>query len=235
MKLSIIIPTYNEEKTISELLTIVKNVDLKAKKVEKEILVINDGSKDNTSSIVKKFKDVRLIEHDKNKGKGAAIRTGIKEATGDIIIIQDADLEYDPNEYLKLIQPIIDGKTKVVYGSRFLNKKFKLFGKNKTILPMHLIGNKFLTFLTSILFKQKLTDMETCYKIFRSEVIKKIDIKSNRFEFEPEITAKILKRGYKIKEIPIKYKPRDFNEGKKITIKDGLLAVFYLLKYRFFN
>ena len=233
MKLSIIIPVYNEEKTVKELIDIVKKVDIG--KVKKELIVVDDCSTDNTVEIVKDIKDILFLKHEKNKGKGGAIRTGINETTGDIIIIQDADLEYDPNDYRKLLSPILENKTKVVYGSRFLDQKFILFGKGKTIFISHWFGNKFLTLLTSILFGKKLTDMETCYKVFKKEVIRDIHLKSNRFEFEPEITAKILKKGHKIMEIPISYNPRNFKEGKKITWRDGIKAVYYLIIYRFFN
>lgn len=235
MILSILIPVYNEEKTVNKIVEIVKKVELPKEIIEREIIIIDDCSKDKTIGIVEKIEDIKLIKHEKNKGKGGAIKTGIKEAKGDIIIIQDADLEYNPNDYSELLGPILRNETKVVYGSRFLNKKFKIFGNEKTILPLHLFGNKFLTLLTRILFNQKITDMETCYKVFKKEILDGIEIKSNRFEFEPEITAKIIKKGYKIKEIPIEYHPRDFDEGKKITWKDGIKAFYYLVKYRFFD
>lgn len=232
MKLSIIIPVYNEEKTINQILEKVLKVKLN---LEKEIIVVDDCSKDETLNILKKRNSIILLQHEKNKGKGAAIKSGFKKATGDIILIQDADLEYDPNDYPKLLKPILENKTKVVYGSRFLNKKLIFFGKNKTNLPFHWIGNRFLTFLTSILYRQRITDMETCYKVFRKEVLNNIHINSNRFEFEPEITAKISKAGYKIYEVPIDYKVRSYEEGKKITVLDGIKALYYLIKYRVKN
>ncbi len=232
MKLSIIIPVYNEEKTITEILDKVSNIKLS---LERELIVVDDYSKDKTLEILEKRKDITLIKHEKNLGKGAAVRSGIKNSKGDIVVVQDADLEYDPNDYSKLLQPILNNEVSIVYGSRFLNKKFKIFGKDKTILPSHLIGNKLLTLITTILFQKKLTNMETCYKVFKKDVLKNIILKSNRFEIEPEITAKFLKSKYEIKEIPINYHPRDFSEGKKITVKDGILAFFYLIKYRFFN
>lgn len=230
MKVSIIVPVYNEEKTVSQILERIKKVKLS---IEKEIIVIDDSSTDNTLTHLQRQKNIILISHEENKGKGAAIKSGLERATGDIILIQDADLEYDPEDYPKLIKPILENEVYVVYGSRFLNKKFKVVGKNRTILPIHLLGNKVLSLIASILYGPKLTDMETCYKVFKKEVIKDIHIKSNRFEFEPEITSKILKKGYKIKEIPINYNPRSFKEGKKITAKDGIKSIYSLIKYRF--
>ena len=232
MKVSIIIPVYNEEKTINKILDKVFKVKLF---LDKEIIVIDDHSTDNTLEILKKRNSIILLQHEINKGKGAAIKSGFKKATGDIILIQDADLEYDPNDYPKLLKPILENKTKVVYGSRFLNKKLILFGENKTNLPLHWMGNKFLTFITSLLYRQKITDMETCYKVFKKEILDKIHIKSNRFEFEPEITAKISKAKYKIYEVPINYKVRSYEEGKKITVLDGIKALYYLIKYRIKN
>lgn len=232
MKLSIIIPAYNEKETILKLLKIVEGVNIG--KIKKEIIIIDDFSTDGTRNSLKKIKNHKVFFHDINKGKGSAIRTGLKYATGDMIIIQDADLEYDPNEYLKLLKPILEGKTKVVYGSRFLGKKFKVLGKNSTILPLHFIGNKLLSITTSILYLVKLTDMETCYKVFKREVVEHMKLKAKRFDFEPEITTKIIRRGYKILEVPIKYNPRNFKEGKKITWKDGVRAIYYLLKHRIF-
>jgi glycosyltransferase involved in cell wall biosynthesis len=239
MKLTIIIPLYNESKTIAELLRRVKEADIKD--VEKEIIVIDDGSTDNSADIFKKIKGVRLIRHKRNLGKGAAVRTGIKYSTGDIIIIQDADLEYDPNEYYKLIKPIIDKKLKVVYGSRFLKLEQKKrlirlgFKKHKGAYLMFFLGGRIVTWATKILFFTNLTDAPTCYKVFDSKLIKSIKIKSNKFDWEPEITAKLLKRGIKIREIPISYYPRSVKEGKKINWKDGIQAVWTLLKYRFVN
>ena len=232
MKLSIIIPAYNEEKTIEKILDKVLKVKLP---LEKEIIIVDDNSSDNTFNILQKQKNIILLKHEKNKGKGAAIKTAFQKTSGDIIIIQDADLEYDPNDYPKLLAPILENNFSVVYGSRFSGKKLNLAGEKKTDLPFHWMGNKFLSLLTSILFGQKVTDMETCYKVFKKEVINNMTIKSNRFEFEPEITAKILKKGYKIKEVPIYYKVRSYEEGKKITITDGIKALYYIVKYRFKN
>lgn len=236
MKLSILIPVYNEEKTIAELIELVKKVNLGT--IEKEIIVIDDSSKDQTREIVRKIEGIKLIVHDKNFGKGGAVKTGIREATGDIIIIQDADLEYDPNEYSLCIQPIIDGRTKVVYGSRFLSQKQKnvnlnFFKRHENAYRMAYFGGRFLTFLANILYFANITDEATCYKTFDAQFLKSIKINGNRFEWEPEILAKVRKRGEKIIEVPISYRPRTFEEGKKINWKDGLQAIWTLIKYRF--
>ncbi len=232
MMLSIIIPVYNEEATISEILKRIKKVKLPAS-MDREILVIDDASTDGTSEILKNEKGIGVFRHKKNKGKGAAVRTGIGNAKGDVILIQDADLEYDPNDYPRLIGPILEKKFKVVYGTRLKNYSVRITGKRHTPFLTHYFGNKFLTVATNFLYGGGLTDMETCYKVFAGEIFKNVEIKSNRFEFEPEITAKILKAGYKIYEVPIKVKPRGYDEGKKITWKDGFLAVWTLVKYRF--
>ena len=234
-KLSIIIPVYNEKNTILKVIKKVKNI--KTRNIKKELIVVDDFSTDNTRDILKRLNDktVKVLYHKKNMGKGAAIRTAIAHSTGDIIAIQDADLEYEPANIVKLLQPILNGNADVVYGSRFLGKKLSLFGSGKTMYPHHWIGNRGLTLITNILYFTSITDMETGYKVFKREVIKNINLKANRFDFEPEITAKILKKGYKIKEVPIDFTPRSFKEGKKITWKDGLKAAYYLLKYRFFD
>jgi len=227
-KLSIIVPVYNEEKTISEIIERAKKTKIS---YAKEILIVDDFSTDNTRNILKKIKDklVKIFYHTKNMGKGAAIRTGLKNSTGDIILIQDADLEYNPDEYKKLLKPIIENKAKVVYGSRV-----EAIRKNiKNMYKLHYIGNLFLTLMTDLLYQAKISDMETGYKVFRREVIKNINIRANRFEFEPEITAKILRKGYKIYEVPISFVGRKFEEGKKITWVDGVKAAYYLVKYRF--
>lgn len=223
MKLSIIIPVYNEKNTIKKIIKRVKEQNL-----EKEIIIVDDNSTDGTKELLKEIEDVKVIYHEKNKGKGAAIRTGIDYVSGDIVIIQDADLEYDPRDYQKLIQPILDYNADVVYGSRFL-------GVHRVFLFWHYFGNKFLTLLTNLLYNTMLSDMETCYKAFKSEVLKNIKIKQNRFGFEPEITAKIFKKKYKVFEIPISYSGRDYKEGKKITWKDGIVAIYCLFRYRFFD
>jgi len=235
MKLSIIIPVYNEEKTIREIISKVKIVKL-PKNLQREILVVDDASTDTTTLALRgasKTLDLKIFKHAVNKGKGAAIRTGIKNSSGDIILIQDADLEYDPDDYPRLLKPILDKKFEVVYGTRLKNYPIRLFGKKHTPFLTHYLGNAFLSLATRLLYGSKITDMETCYKVFKKEVIKDVEIKSNRFEFEPEITAKILKAGYKIHEVPIKVNPRGYDEGKKITWKDGFLALWTLIKYRF--
>ena len=224
MKLSVIIPVYNEKGTIAEILKQVRAVNLAS-----EIIVVEDGSTDGSRDILKGEESVAgtlVIYHDRNQGKGAAVRTGIDRAAGDIILIQDADLEYDPRDYPALIRPIEEGRVKVVYGSRFL-------GPRKAMLFWHMLGNKLLTLITNILYNTILSDMETCYKAFRADVIKGIPLKSRRFEFEPEITAKVLKRGHRIFEVPISYYGREYSEGKKITWREGPKALWTLIKYRF--
>ena len=228
--LSIIIPIYNEEKTIGPVLKNLFSLNLP---IKKEIIVVDDGSDIETITAVKeiqsknKKENVKLHINKKNMGKGYSIRKGFKEAKGDLIIIQDADLEYDVKDIEKIVQEFLNNsERKVVYGSRFLKRNNK--GK-----ILFYFGNRFLSFLTSLLYSNKITDMETCYKCFKKEVIKNIPLKSNGFDIEPEMTAKILRRGIKIKEIPINYYPRSVEDGKKIKIKDGIHAVKILLKYRF--
>lgn len=232
MKLSVVIPVYNEKKTISELLRRVLK-----EKTPKEVIIVDDGSTDGTLDELQSFKvaelqrKVKILQNKKNLGKGEAVRKGIENATGDVLIIQDADLEYDPNDYQKLLKPILNKETKVVYGSRLIKLNFRLFGKNKTPLPLHYLVNQLLSFLTNVLYSSSLTDMETCYKMMTKEVYKGLTLESSRFEIEPEITAKILRKGFKIVEIPITTKPRSYKEGKKIKAKDALLAIFTLFKY----
>ena len=227
MKLSIIIPVYNEEKTILGVIERAKRVRLS---VSKEIIVVDDHSIDNTSSILKKNEDsnVKVLRHKKNYGKGMAVRTALNHATGDIILIQDADLEYSPEEYPKLIGPILNGAY-VVYGTRlgYIKKNVK------DMYWLHYFGNKLLTLLTKIIYGSNITDMETGYKVFRKEVLSGIKLRARRFDFEPEITAKILKKGYSIVDVPISFNARKFEEGKKITWKDGIIALVCLIKYRF--
>jgi glycosyltransferase involved in cell wall biosynthesis len=232
MKLSVIIPAYNEEKTLQEIVRQVQKVRL-AKNITKEIIIVNDASTDKTLAISRKLRGVKVISHKVNQGKGAALATGINEATGDIILIQDADLEYDPSDYPKLLEPILRKRAKVVYGSRLKHYPLRLFGQKKTPLILHFLGNKFLTFVTRILYGNEVTDMETCYKVFTQEIIKPIKITAKRFDFEPEITAKVLKQGIKIYEVPIKVKPRGYDEGKKITWRDGFIAIWTLIKFKF--
>jgi len=237
MKLSILIAAYNEEKSIQELITTVKKVNLG--NIEKEIIVIDDGSKDKTRELVRVIDGIILIEHKHNRGKGGAIKTGIKSATGDIIIIQDADLEYNPQEIGDVIQPIVEKKALVVYGSRFLSRaqlnKNKLFMKHHKSYLFAYFGGRMITKITNFLFLSNLTDEPTCYKCFRAGVIKRVKINTDGFEWEPEVTAKILKRRIKIVEVPISYNPRTIEEGKKINWKDGFKAIWTLVKYRFVN
>ena len=225
MKLSVVIPVYNEVKNIEEILKRVK-----ATKLSSEIIVIDDGSQDGTRDVLKKLDGktgIRVILHEKNQGKGAAVRTGLQAASGDIILIQDADLEYSPHDFPILLEPINNGTADVVYGSRFLG------GPRRVAMFWHMIANKMLTFMTNILYDTILSDMETGYKVFRREVIEGMVLRSSRFDFEPEFTAKILKRNYRIYEVPISFNPRDYSQGKKIKLKDAFEAVWTLLKYRF--
>ena len=224
MKLSVIIPVYNEENTIQEILQQVRAVGL-----AHEIIIVDDGSTDRTRELLKAEETqpgTQVIYQAVNQGKGVAVRTGIDHATGDIILIQDADLEYDPRDYAVLVRPIVEGRVKVVYGSRFL-------GPRKAMLFWHMLGNKALTLVTNILYNTILSDMETCYKVFRADVIKGIPLRSRRFELEPEITAKVLKRGHRIFEVPISYYGREYSEGKKITWREGPKALWTLIKYKF--
>jgi glycosyltransferase involved in cell wall biosynthesis len=225
MNVSVIIPTYNEIQTIQEILRRVEAVG-----VAHEILVVDDGSTDGTRDILNKLDGqglVKAILHEKNQGKGAAVRTGIQHASGDIVIIQDADLEYDPRDIDALLRPIREGLADVVYGSRFLG------GARRPVMFWHMIANKMLTLLTNVLYNTILTDMETGYKVFRREVGLDIRLRARRFDFEPEFTAKVLKRKLRIFEVPITFNPRDYREGKKIGLKDAFQAVWTLIKYRF--
>ncbi len=223
MKLSILIPIYNERATAPEIIQRVQ-----AAPFEKEIIVVDDGSTDGTRDLLPQAeKDGAIVlRHARNQGKGAAIRTALQRATGDIIVIQDADLEYDPRDYAHLVQPIVEGRAKVVYGSRFL-------GPRMAMMFWHMFGNTMLTLMTNVLYDAILSDMETGYKAFRADVLKDIPLRSRRFDFEPEVTAKVLKRGIRIFEVPISYYGREYREGKKIGWKDGVVAVWTLLKYRF--
>lgn len=247
MKLSVLIPCYNERETIREIVQRALVVDLRLRVrdgrfglplapdgtvdlvVEREIIIVDDGSVDGTREILAELAalpQVFVYYHAQNQGKGAAVRTAIEKATGDIMLVQDADLEYDPRDYPSLIQPIIENRTKVVYGSRFLG------GPRKTMFFSHMVGNKMLTLFTNLLFDTILSDMETCYKVFTREVAEQLHLKSPGWGFDPEITAKILKRGYRIYEVPISYTGREYAEGKKISWHDGLTVMWTLLKYR---
>ena len=222
-KLSVVIPVYNEKKSLLEIIQRVQSVP-----IEKEIILVDDFSTDGTRDLLHELErqEFKVLYHEKNKGKGAALRTGFQQATGEFVIVQDADLEYDPNDYPKLLQPILDGEADVVYGSRFS-------GHRSNMTSLHTLGNLFLTWITNLFYRTCITDMETCYKLFRRETIQGIRIECNRFNFEPEVTAKLLKRGLRIVEVPISYSGRSFSEGKKITWRDGLSAVWTLIKYRF--
>lgn len=238
MLLTIVMPAYNEEQFIEEIIKQVQSVDLG--EIKRELLIVDDCSTDRTGQLLAAIKGqqaihptakpfdlpIRVLTHEKNQGKGAALRTGFAATEGDLILIQDADLEYDPQDYPKLLAPVLRGKAEVVYGSRFT-------GERRNMFFHHWVGNKFLTLMTNILYNTTLSDMETCYKLFTKEALDGITIRSDRFNFEPEITAKLLKKGIRIYEVPISYTGREFEEGKKITWRDGLVALWCLFKFRF--
>ncbi|TAK30287.1 MAG: glycosyltransferase family 2 protein [Chloroflexota bacterium] len=225
IKISVVMPVYNELKTIREIIARVRAVN-----IDKEIICIDDASTDGTARILQEEAaagTIRALFHEKNQGKGAAVRTGLRAVTGDFVIIQDADLEYDPEDYYALIRPIVRGKTKVVYGSRFL-------GEHKAMYFWHAVGNRLVTLLTNILYDSTLTDMETCYKVFPAEIAHRINLKANRWGFDPEITAKIMRMGHRIYEVPVSYTGREFDEGKKLTgWRDVWPVIFTIIKYRF--
>jgi glycosyltransferase involved in cell wall biosynthesis len=229
VKLSVLIPVYNEAETIATMLRRVRSVDTG---LEREIVVVDDGSTDGTQEILRQqesAEDTKVIYHETNRGKGAAVRTALQHATGDILLVQDADLEYDPREYPDLLKPILEDRSQVVYGSRFRG------GPHKAMFFWHMVGNKLLTLVTNVLYNTVLSDMETCYKVFTREVADRLDLKSPRWGFDPEITAQILKKGYRIYEVPISYTGREFYEGKKISWRDGFVVLWTLLRYRLFG
>ena len=228
MKLSVIIPVYNEKKTLLEILKLVE-----AEKTEKEIIIVDDGSSDGTKEILEALEKknrphLKIFYQPENQGKGKAIRRAIEHVTGDYSIIQDADLEYDPSDYPRLLEPIYKGKAIVVYGSRFT-------GERRNMFFLHMLGNKFLSLVTNLLYNTTISDMETCYKVIKSDLLKSLSLNCRKFEFEPEVTAKILKKNVRIYEVPISYAGREYDEGKKITWFDGFSALWTLIKYRFID
>jgi glycosyltransferase involved in cell wall biosynthesis len=224
-RLSVIVPVFNERNTVAEIVRRMRSVELP---IEREIVIVDDGSEDGTRDVLTQLGDstVRIVKHPVNRGKGAAIRTGLDNATGDVVLVQDADLEYDPEDWPKLLAPVLKGRARVVYGSRFT-------GERRNMLFLHWVGNRFLSLVTNILYNSTLSDMETCYKLFERDVLDGIQLRAERFDFEPEFTAKILRRGVRIYEVPISYAGREPYEGKKITWRDGFTALWTLVKYRF--
>jgi glycosyltransferase involved in cell wall biosynthesis len=223
--LTVLMPVFNEQSTVKEIVSRCLLVDLPLKV---DLIIVDDGSSDGTAKVLEGLSDprVRVLSHGINRGKGAALRTGLAEARGDLLIVQDADLEYDPNDWRILLGPVLEGSASVVYGNRFA-------GRGKNMSGLHMLGNRFLSLVTSILYAKRLADMETCYKLFDRRVLDPIHVVSNQFEFEPEITAKVLRQGFDIVEVPISYAGREFHEGKKITWRDGFGALRALVRFRF--
>jgi glycosyltransferase involved in cell wall biosynthesis len=224
-KLSVIVPVFNERNTVVEILRRMRAVELP---IDREFVVVDDGSDDGTRAVLTQLGDstVKVVTHSQNRGKGAAVRTGLQHVTGDLVLIQDADLEYDPDDWTKLLAPVLKGRAVVVYGSRFT-------GEHRNMLFLHWAGNRTLSLVTNLLYNTTLSDMETCYKLFDREVLESITLKSEKFDFEPEVTAKVLRQGIRIYEVPISYAGREVDEGKKITWRDGFAALMALVKYRF--
>jgi glycosyltransferase involved in cell wall biosynthesis len=224
-KLSVIVPVFNERNTVVEIMRRMRAVDLP---IDREFVLVDDGSSDGTQQVLNQLGDstVRVVKHTDNRGKGAAIRTGLEHVTGDLVLIQDADLEYDPEDWPRLLAPVFRGRATVVYGSRFT-------GERRNMLLLHWMGNRLLSLTTNVLYNTTLSDMETCYKLFDRRVLDGVTIRSDRFDFEPEITAKVLRQGIRIYEVPISYTGREFDEGKKITWRDGFAALYALVKFRF--
>jgi glycosyltransferase involved in cell wall biosynthesis len=223
--LSVIVPVFNERSTVAEIVRRMRSVELP---VEREIVVVDDGSDDGTGDVLTQLRDstVRVVKHARNQGKGAAIRTGLETSSGDLVLVQDADLEYDPDDWPRLLAPVLKGRARVVYGSRFT-------GERRNMLFLHWVGNRFLSLVTNVLYNSTLSDMETCYKLFDRRVLDGVRLQADRFDFEPEFTAKVLRRGIRIYEVPISYAGREPSEGKKITWYDGVIALWTLVKYRF--
>jgi glycosyltransferase involved in cell wall biosynthesis len=226
-KLSVVVPVFNERNTLVEILRRMRQVRL-PEGIDREIIVVDDGSSDGTREVLSQLGDstVRVVLHRENRGKGAAVRTGFEHATGDFVLVQDADLEYDPDDWPKLLNPVLRGKARVVYGSRFT-------GERRNMMFMHWVGNRFLSLCTNLLYNTTLSDMETCYKLIDRSLVDELQLRSDKFDIEPEITAKILKRKIRIYEVPISYTGREYDEGKKITWRDGFSALSTLVKYRF--
>ena len=226
-KLSVVVPVYNERNTLVEILRRMRAVEL-PDGVEREIIVVDDGSDDGTRDVLRQLGDstVRVVLHDRNRGKGAAVRTGLEHSTGDYVLIQDADLEYDPDDWPRLLAPVLRGRARVVYGSRFT-------GERRNMLFLHWVGNRCLSLATNVLYNTTLSDMETCYKLIDAGLLRDLALRADKFDIEPEITAKILRRGVRIYEVPISYAGREFDEGKKITWRDGFAAIWTLVKCRF--
>jgi glycosyltransferase involved in cell wall biosynthesis len=224
-RLSVIVPVFNERSTVAEIVRRMRAVELP---VDREIVVVDDGSDDGTGDVLTQLRDstVRVVKHARNRGKGAAIRTGLESSSGDLVLVQDADLEYDPDDWPRLLAPVLKGRARVVYGSRFT-------GERRNMLFLHWVGNRFLSLVTNVLYNSTLSDMETCYKLFDRRVLDGVRLQADRFDFEPEFTAKVLRRGIRIYEVPISYAGREPSEGKKITWHDGVTALWTLVKYRF--